>query len=158
MAKMSGGMGMHGMFGPPGGMPMPGMLPPKKKKPTSSSETHSSGQAADEAPAARAPPVPMFPLPGLTKVRSPDEVDRQVEEDDEQTPIARTRPAVEAPDAEEAVPERSAPPVPGGRPAPPPVPKECKFVVQHKHGRGTNSISSACSSASCNDAKPQRRV
>ena len=130
MAKMSGGMGMHGMFGPPGGMPMPGMLPPKKKKATSSSEARSSGQAADDAPAARAPPVPMIPLPGLSKVRSPDELDKQPEDDDEQTLIARTRLAPEAPDAEEVVSERGAPPIPGGRPAPPPVPKECKCIVQ----------------------------
>ena len=132
MAKMSGGMGMHGMFGPAGGMPMPGMMPPKKKKPASSSETRSSGQAADDAPAARAPPVPMIPMPGLSNVRSPNEVDRQLGDDDEQTPIARTRPSVEAQDAEEVLPERIAPPVPGGRPAPPAVPKECKFISQHR--------------------------
>ena len=128
MAKMSGGMGMHGMFGPPGGMPMPGMLPPKKKKATSSSETRSSGQAADDVPAARAPPVPMIPLPGLSKVRSPEELDKQLDDDDEQTPVIRTRPTPEAPDAEEVIPERGAPPIPGGRPAPPPVPKECKYI------------------------------
>lgn len=126
MAKMSGGMGMHGMFGPPGGMPMPGMVPPKKKKTTSSSETRSGSQVTDDAPVARAPAVPMIPLPGLSRVRSPEELD---EEDDEQTPIAKTRISSEAPEAEEAASERGAPPVPGGRPAPPPVPKECKFSI-----------------------------
>ena len=40
MAKMSGGMGMHGMFGPPAMMPMPGSgpAPPKKKKPPRSGQ------------------------------------------------------------------------------------------------------------------------
>ena len=132
MAKMSGGMGMHGMFGPAGGMPMPGMVPPKKKKTASSSETWSSGQAAEDAPAARAPPVPMIPLPGLSKVRSPSEADRQLGDDDEQTPIARSRPSAEVQNAEEVLPERSAPPVPGGRPAPPAVPKECKFIPLYR--------------------------
>jgi hypothetical protein len=152
MAKMSGGMGMHGMFGPAGGMPMPGMLPPKKKK--SSSEARSSSQAAEDAPAARAPPVPMIPLPGLSKVRSPDEADRQLGEDEEQTPIVRTRPAPEAPETEEAASERGAPPIPGGRPAPPPVPKECKFFTAPSSQRKTNSSSSAGSSATGSNPKP----
>jgi myosin tail region-interacting protein MTI1 len=129
MAKMSGGMGMHGMFGPPGGMPMPGMMPPKNKKSTGTSEARSTGHEADDVPIAstRAPPVPMIPLPGLSHVRSPEEVDKRLEEDEEETPIARTRPTADVPNVEDVVQERNAPPVPGGRPAPPPVPKECKF-------------------------------
>lgn len=39
MAKMSGGMGMAGMFGPPGGMPMPGKSAPKKRASTKDSST-----------------------------------------------------------------------------------------------------------------------
>lgn len=132
MAKMSGGMGMHGMFGPPGGMPMPGMVPPKKKKSTGASEARSTGHEADDVPTAstRAPPVPMIPLPGLSQVRSPEEVDKRLEEDEDETPIARTRPTADISNTEDVVQERNAPPVPGGRPAPPPVPKECKFMLK----------------------------
>ena len=47
MAKMSGGMGMHGMFG--GGMPMPGpAAPPKKKKSTGNSEKRSGEYGAED--------------------------------------------------------------------------------------------------------------
>lgn len=161
MAKMSGGMGMHGMFGPPGGMGMgmPPMAPPKKKP----SVGKKSGEFLREevvSPTSRAPPVPMIPLPGLSRVRSPEEVNKQLEEE-ETTPISTIRPANEIPDVEEVVPrereapppgehlcastililltlhvvpthESGAPPVPGGRPAPPPVPKECEFVALSK--------------------------
>jgi myosin tail region-interacting protein MTI1 len=127
MAKMSGGMGMHGMFGPAGGMPMPGLgAPPKKKKSTTSSDKRPTEYGTEEtSPVSRAPPVPM---PGLSRVRSPEELNKQLELEEEKTPISRSRPADELPDVEEVVPskEGGAPPVPGGRPAPPPVPKECK--------------------------------
>ena len=104
MAKMSGGMGMHGMFG--GGMPMPApMAPPKKKKPSISSEKRAD---AEEVVSPRAPPVPMIPMPGMSRVRSPEEMNRQLEEE-ERTPVSATRPADEVPDIEEVVPERSTP-------------------------------------------------
>ena len=114
MAKMSGGMGMHGMFG--GGMPMPGMAPSKKKKATGpvASEKRSGEYGAEDVPShvARAPPVPMIPMLGMSRVRSPEEVNRQIEPDDERTPVSLTRLADEIPDVEEAVPsqERGAPP------------------------------------------------
>jgi hypothetical protein len=112
MAKMSGGMGMHGMFG--GGMPMP-MAPPKKKKSTGPGTEKRSGEYGAEdvsSHAARAPPVPMIPLPGMSRVRSPEEINRQVGHDDEHTPVSSSRPADEVPDVEEAVPsqERGVPP------------------------------------------------
>jgi hypothetical protein len=110
MAKMSGGMGMHGMFGPPGGMPMPGLgAPPKKKKSITSTEKRSGEYGAEEvSPITRAPPVPM---PGLSRVRSPEEINKQLELEDDKTPISRSRPVDELPDVEEVVPqERGAPP------------------------------------------------
>ncbi|CZR64757.1 related to myosin tail region-interacting protein MTI1 [Phialocephala subalpina] len=129
MAKMSGGMGMHGMFG---AMPMPGpMAPPKKKKSTSDKRPE---QEEVSSPTSRAPPVPMpgIALPGLSRVRSPEETDRQLGHQDAPAPIS-SRPADdESEDEEEESQERSAPPpvpsdgaappIPGGRPAPPPVP------------------------------------
>jgi hypothetical protein len=110
MAKMSGGMGMHGMFG--GGMPMSGpAAPPKKKKSTGASEKRSAEYGADDvgSPTTRAPPVPMIPLPGMSRVRSPDEVE---EHEEDHTPISATRPADEVPDVEDVVPSqaRGAPP------------------------------------------------
>jgi hypothetical protein len=111
MAKMSGGMGMHGMFG--GGMPMPGMAPPKKKQSTGpgAGGKRSGEYGAEDVPlqAPRAPPVPM---PGMSRVRSPEEVNRQVEHDDEHTTVSSTRPTDEVPDVEEVVPsqDRGAPP------------------------------------------------
>lgn len=150
MAKMSGGMGMHGMFGP---MPVPS-APPKKKK-------ASTEQAAEEvtSPSARAPPVPMIPLPGLSQVRSPEELNKQVgHEVDEPRPVTSARPADVVPDVEDVVPSSDkaapsrgkladfnenlhtdtiialpptpggAPPVPSGRPVPPPVPGDCEYL------------------------------
>ncbi|CAG8949153.1 hypothetical protein HYFRA_00004775 [Hymenoscyphus fraxineus] len=127
MAKMSGGMGMHGMFG---AMPMPKPLPPKKKKSLGAGERQSSEYGAEDRPSAstHAPPVPMIPMPGLTRVRSPEEISKPVERDDaDDTPVSSSRPADEVPDVEDVVAEPSgAPPVPGGRPAPPPVPKDTR--------------------------------
>merc|ERR1712093_709471 len=137
MAKMSGGMGMHGMFG--GGMPMPAPLPPRKKKSTGTSEKRSGEYGADDGASPTSRSAPPVPLPGLSRVRSPEETNRQLGHDDETTPISASRPADEVPDVEDVVPsndrsapppvpqhETGAPPIPGGRPAPPPVPKECK--------------------------------
>ncbi len=78
MAKMSGGMGMHGMFG--GGMPMPGMAQVRKKKPSGGSD---KVVREEQSPVvAHAPPVPIMPILG-TQVRSPEQVDRQLERDEE---------------------------------------------------------------------------
>lgn len=108
MAKMSGGMGMHGMFG---AMSMPVAPPPKKKK-SIGNERPSGEYGADDVPPAstRAPPVPMIPMPRMSKVRSPEEINRQLEEDDERTPISKSRPADEVPGIEDAILDRSAPP------------------------------------------------
>ncbi|OBT86189.1 hypothetical protein VE02_06241 [Pseudogymnoascus sp. 03VT05] len=144
MAKMSGGMGMHGMFGPPGGMPMP--MPgagaaPKKKKAASGDSRPSGEYGYDESSptSSRAPQVPVMALSGLSKVRTPEEMPSGI--------VRGTREPEEIPDVEDTVgtvapapserrpaPQRSsmshdsfkAPAVPGGRPAPPPVPVESR--------------------------------
>jgi hypothetical protein len=106
MAKMSGGMGMgmHGMFG---AMPMPSG--PPKKRSTGTSDRPSGEYGSEDAPLAssRAPPVPM---PGLSRVRSSEEPNKQSEEDDDQTPITKFRPADDVPDVEDVVTGRSTPP------------------------------------------------
>lgn len=95
MAKMSGGMGMHGMFGPPGGMPMPGpSLPPKKK----SSGTSDKKQVDVDTPIARAPPVPM---PGMSRVTSAEEETRP-------GPITGSRDPEDVADIEDIEPVRSS--------------------------------------------------
>lgn len=132
MAKMSGGMGMAGMFGPPGGMaPMP-----SRRQVPSSSERKSSGdrRATGDSLTSRAPPVPMMPMPGLTRVRSPEqdelpkaEVSREVSEE---VPLSVTqgRAPLDMPDVEDlkeasVIPSRRS----TDRSIPPPVPhgKKC---------------------------------
>jgi hypothetical protein len=73
MAKMSGGMGFHGMFGAPMPAPAP---PPKKKKPAPKPEQSSVDDSISEAsPTSQgAPPVPaMMPLPGFGGPSKPEE-------------------------------------------------------------------------------------
>lgn len=125
MAKMSGGMGMPGMFG----MPMPGMKPPPKKS-TSGSERKSidSHRESEQSP----PPaqrIPMIPIPGMgmPQVRSPDSEDTEmaVEKENEPAhPITDEHDADEVPDVEDikAQPQESGapPPLPQERPVPPP--------------------------------------
>ena len=78
MAKMSGGMGMAGMFGPPGGMP-PRIA---TKQVSGSSDRKASGNstsALTDSPQSRAPPVPIMPMSGPQKIRSPERDDFQPE-------------------------------------------------------------------------------
>ncbi|KAJ4307397.1 assembly of actin patch protein, partial [Neodidymelliopsis sp. IMI 364377] len=114
MAKMSGGMGMPGMFG---GIPMGG-LPPKKKKST-------GDKKADESEEPHVPQqrVAMFPMPGMPSVRSPEQENRQLaveKEDEPHHPVTGSHPADEVTDVEDVTPHalsrtptaESAPPVP----------------------------------------------
>ncbi|KLU82578.1 hypothetical protein MAPG_01650 [Magnaporthiopsis poae ATCC 64411] len=133
MAKMSGGMGMAGMFGMP--MPSPSVPAKKKKAPPAPAERRSS-EAPDAAPSPpfQPPPVPamMMALPGLSAKR-PEESAPTPEEQTEapgaennddgdgSAPMQAAPPAI---GMLARVPTGSAPPVPSGRPAPPPVPSE----------------------------------
>ena len=81
MAKMSGGMGMAGMFGPPGGMP--GMAPQKQL--SGSNERKAPAPIPGDAQASRAPPVPIVPIPGMHKVISPEQSSSPVEISKEET-------------------------------------------------------------------------
>ncbi|KAL2204841.1 hypothetical protein CC79DRAFT_921251 [Sarocladium strictum] len=146
MAKMSGGMGFHGMFGAP--MPAAGSAPPKKKK-SKPEPTAEDEDEQDAAPRA-APPVPTaMALPGMGGPRK--SLDEQPEDDVQPAsrapppapPRQKQEPVVEEDDDEEdndltpaptstlpIIPPRDStgppPPVPGGRPAPPPVPSDSR--------------------------------
>lgn len=128
MAKMSGGMGMAGMFGPPGGM---APRAPAKRG-TVSGERNISGNSvsaeADDGSSSRAPPVPIMPMPGLQKVRSPEQHGAQPEvtkeEVGETKSVIQGREPEDMPDVEDmkeepiTTPRRSI-----ERPAPPPLPQ-----------------------------------
>jgi hypothetical protein len=123
MAKMSGGMGMPGMFG---GMPMGG-LPPKKKK------TAEKKPDESEEPSVPQQRVAMFPMPGMPSVRSPEQEDKQLaveKEDQTSHPITGSRTADEVPDMEDVTPQPMQRTPTGERP--PPIPSESKFLVPRK--------------------------
>ncbi|KAL8352396.1 hypothetical protein RB601_002623 [Gaeumannomyces tritici] len=134
MAKMSGGMGMAGMFG----MPVPSSSAPKKKKASAPTERRSSeAPEAVPSPAFQAPPVPamMMALPGLSAAQRPEEsapipegqsedpVAENNDDEDGSTPMQALTPA---PGSLARAPTGGAPPVPSVRPAPPPVPSEAR--------------------------------
>ncbi|KAJ4120030.1 assembly of actin patch protein [Fusarium equiseti] len=144
MAKMSGGMGFHGMFGAPMPAPAP---PPKKKKPAPKPEQSSVDDSISEAsPTSQgAPPIPaMMPLPGFG---GPSKSEEPAHPETEPEPVARAPPppvpsqpaetsdedkdseATPAPHSAPTIPPREpagAPPVPGSRGAPPPVPSDSR--------------------------------
>jgi hypothetical protein len=123
MAKMSGGMGMPGMFG---GMPMGG-LPPKKKK-TAEKKAEESEEAS--VPQQR---VAMFPVPGMMSVRSPEQQDRQlsVEKEDEGShPVTGFHAADEVPDMEDVT-DHPVQRTPTGE-RPPPITSDSKFMIPRK--------------------------
>ena len=121
MAKMSGGMGMAGMFGPPPGMPS---MASKKQKPSSSNardkETGNDVSTVD-SPASRG--ISLMGLPGMQRVRSPEEEHAPVEVSKEQetTPssITQAHDPEDVPDVED-IEEEPRPTT--GRPEERPVP------------------------------------
>ena len=129
MAKMSGGMGMAGMFGPVGGAQQLSY----KNKSSMSSERKSSGNGAKtltDPIAPRASPVPIMPMPGMQRVRTPDEAEhdplenRKDETDiaiDPETVIAERNPE-EMCDIEDLTQEPLPPTRRSTERAPPPIP------------------------------------
>ena len=83
MAKMSGGMGMPGMFGM---VPMATPPPLPKKKKSIALTTSASPDYESEMPPRGAPPVPMMALPGM----SAKPMDDSAREDMTPTPVAST--------------------------------------------------------------------
>ncbi|KAI9760276.1 MAG: hypothetical protein M4579_001790 [Chaenotheca gracillima] len=123
MAKMSGGVGMHGMFG--AGMPAPSPAAGQKKKQPAGGNAHRpSGASENDPSSSKAPPVPMMPIPGMARPKSPTQFDPEMAEPEQydyksataQKQGEDTQIAIE--DSDEEVVE------PAQRPAPPPVPKD----------------------------------
>ncbi|OTB03332.1 hypothetical protein M426DRAFT_12691 [Hypoxylon sp. CI-4A] len=130
IAKMSGGMGMHGMFGPPAIMPIGGS--PAAKKPRSPTGERRSLDLPEgpSSPRMSAPPVPtMMALPGMGR---PKQQEEEIAESEHEEPSGQdTTPVVSAqPTGSTVEPltkgSGAPPPVPGGRPAPPPVPADSR--------------------------------
>lgn len=89
MAKMSGGMGFHGMFGVP--LPGPG-APPKKKSSAPKPEAAPAHEDTVEPHSPLgAPPIPtMMAMPGMSGPRRSEESRRS--RDEESMPVARAPP------------------------------------------------------------------
>ena len=90
MAKMSGGMGMAGMFGPPGGLPP--MAARKTKTSGSSAKKQPTNESFEEQHGPSSPPVqamalPGMSMPGVQRVKSPEVVDepREAREKEDKT-------------------------------------------------------------------------
>jgi hypothetical protein len=133
MAKMSGGMGMAGMFGPPGGMPMPGDIS-KKKKASAPMERKSTddaeGYSGYSIPQQR---IPMIPVPGMSVVRSPDSEKPELAvgmKEENAHPITEERAADEVPDAEDVKPEHPQRTSTEEHGAPPPPQR--KFLIPRR--------------------------
>ena len=136
MAKMSGGMGMAGMFGPPVGLPSKSSI----KQSLRSSERKVSGVNVPESidsPTSRAPPIPMVPMPGLQKVQQDEGqplVDKEMSGEERLT--SQDRDPGEVPDVEDIEEELVAPSRKSTeRSVPPPLPQGksiCNHLAQLK--------------------------
>jgi myosin tail region-interacting protein MTI1 len=130
MAKMSGGMGLMGMFGPPGGIPAAA----RKARASGTGEPESDPTQGESVSAERAPPVP---VPGMSNTQRTDSEALGVEEDgsaDEeavQTPSQHTEDKGFGPASppQRTATDRTAPPVPQG------MPETCRrqFLLQYGH-------------------------
>jgi len=119
MAKLSGGMGMAGMFGP-----VPTF--PKKKK---TAEKQAEETEERSMPQQR---VAMFPMGGMPSVKSPEQENRQLaveKEDEEHRPVTSSHAADEIADVEDLTPQHMQRTPTGERP--PPIPSG-KFMIPRK--------------------------
>jgi hypothetical protein len=128
MAKMSGGMGMAGMFGPSGGIPSRSPM----KQSSASSDRKASGNSTSgptDDSANRAPPVSIVPMPGLSKVRSPEQSETRPEITKEEGDVPRSIVQRQDPEAMYDIEDMQDEPMPlplrssTERSAPPPVPQ-----------------------------------
>ena len=109
MAKMSGGMGMAGMFGPPGG------LQPRKQSSMSSERKarESSGNNQEAIHETRQPPITMMPMPGMAPAPRPKSAEGEAEVEQDTVPqptsVRQGREPEEMPDMEDLKDETVAP-------------------------------------------------
>jgi myosin tail region-interacting protein MTI1 len=107
MAKMSGGMGLMGMFGPPGGTPTPG----KKPRTSVDVERDVAASHVQQEATERAPPIP---VPGMSNVRSSERQAPQEEQESsaDETPdhISSVDRQIEAEESDKEAPEPPRPP------------------------------------------------
>ncbi|KAI9799352.1 MAG: hypothetical protein M1833_004051 [Piccolia ochrophora] len=133
MAKMSGGMGMPGMFG---ASPLPA-AGPKKQRPSGGHERKTQEPTVDDSAqspsTSQLPPVPVMPSASRQVVMSPEQDDRPLavekeEEEEAEGMITATRGSNVIPDVEEVKPEapprqylerKGTQPKAQGRPPPP---------------------------------------
>jgi myosin tail region-interacting protein MTI1 len=107
MAKMSGGMGLMGMFGPSGGMPTSG----KKVRASGDAERDVSGAQGQPEAMERAPPVL---VPGMFNAKSPEQNPTQAEgdssADEDMKPTSAQQRRAEAEESDEEIIEPSGQP------------------------------------------------
>lgn len=118
MAKMSGGMGMMGLFGPPGGLP--GMSAPGARTRKTPGESEKKLAESEPTSPGIAPPVP---LPGMNVNTKPAPPPPDVEKEEEEplaTPVTEQHTPREVPDVEEVVHEGAPPRRSTDRPVPVP--------------------------------------
>ena len=104
MAKMSGGMGMAGMFGPQPGMAMPGAMPQKSRSVKSTKSSREPEVVPASPPQVPQPRIPMIPVPSMQQVTSPQSDDTQMAVEKEDEPAGRItdeRQPDEVPDLED---------------------------------------------------------
>jgi hypothetical protein len=142
MAKMSGGMGMHGMFGPPGALPPPMPRTGAKKPVVSDGRSKSSPEdpKAATSPSTQAPPVPLLPISTSSHPAEPAQVERESPDTKQEGAltgnITSSRAADEVPDVEDVAPEPVQLPKPDSRRQPPPPPRG--MCLQTFHMRTTS--------------------
>ena len=82
MAKMSGGMGMAGMFGVPGGLPSGGSKKPKPSGGASKKQSLEAEGAGPASPPSQPVPVMALPgmsMPGMSRVKTPEPIENPMD-------------------------------------------------------------------------------
>lgn len=128
MAKMSGGMGMPGMFG--GGMPMPGPAP-KKPQPVDISDRRGISEGPTTPIVTQR--MPMVPIPGMQDASEFRAEGRPVvgKEPEHERPFTANRDPEEVPDVEDLRPMPAVPQHMAVPPSPQGTTKESNVSIQH---------------------------
>ena len=136
MAKMSGGMGMAGMFGPVSGV---STMASKKQGSVSSDRKASvtSVSTTGDSSASRAPPIAMMPMPGMQRVLTPEQenipTEARNDDSDDSRPVPISQYLEETANTE----DHSQKPLPPSRRSteraiPPPIPQGDYLFEPHR--------------------------